>query len=281
MIHRTARKITGFTLVELMVVIGIMAVLMAMIFPATQSLRRGNRVMTCAFQLQQISNAMKAYHFDWGSVPPVYILEQDQPFNPASPPTDPYNEISDPNTEPYNNGLHILFEAGYLSNRRALHCPSDTDHADPNSPEYYESFTGLDENAKYDYAINRYKYMPCRTWAVAGDLIAPDPVAGQLAPRVNPEWIWDEATGTNRWAWVAVAGGLNDTWEEVDVGGTVWYPDDSTVVAWCNFHTAEYFRDGEGQYQVLFWDGSTKTFPAIMFAAGEPGAIPVWQADPD
>ena len=63
--------------------------------------------------------------------------------------------------------------------------------------------------------------------------------------------------------------------------GATWYPDDETVVAWCNFHTEEYFRDGEGQYQVLFWDGLTKTLPAILFDAGEPGAIPVWQADPD
>ncbi len=227
MIDTKLRKTTGFTLVELMVVIGIMAVMMAIIVPATQSLRRGNRISTCAFKLQQISNAMKAYHFDWGSVPPGYP-GYPGPFDAAAPVDGP--------------GLHVLWETGYLSNRRALHCPSDKEHTDPNDRDYYLSYMDEDPAAAALYGFDNYKYLSTR---------------GYTDPELEDPDFYNGSSGAT------------------------WYPDDETVVAWCNFHTKEYFRDGEGQYQVLFWDGSTKTFPAILFAAGEPGAIPVWQADPD
>ena len=103
MIHTKPGKTTGFTLTELLVVIGIMAIMIAMIVPTTQSLKEGNRVAQCSFKLQQIGNAIKMYHVDYHGVPPVYILE-----NSASP-NDPGAEIADVNTVPYNNGLHILF----------------------------------------------------------------------------------------------------------------------------------------------------------------------------
>ncbi len=234
MIHTTARRKTGFTLVELIVVIGIMALLMGIIISATQSLRRGNRVSTCSFQLQQISNALKAYHFDYGSVPPRYP-GYPGPFNAAAPVAGP--------------GLVALWEAGYLGNRRALHCPSDKLCTEPSNTDYYLSYMDRDTAAAALYGFDNYKYLSTR------GLIAADPYFNRQLE--DPDFYL--GAGTSR----------------------SWYPDDRTVVAWCNFHTKEYFRDNEPQYQVLFWDGSTKTFPASLFDAVEPGAIPVWQADPD
>ncbi len=250
MIDTKLRRTTGFTLVELMVVIGIMALLMAIIIPATQSLRRGNRISTCAFKLQQISNAMKAYHFDYGSVPPRYP-GYDDTFD-GTRDFDLGEAVEGP-------GLAALWEAGYLSNRRALHCPSDKEHSDPNEYDpaydyypypYYLSYMDEDLDATALFGFDNYKYLSTR------GLIAADPYFKRQ---------------------------LEDPlfYETLPVDRQNWYPDDRTVVTWCNFHTTEYFRDNEGQYQVLFWDGSTKTLPAIMFAVGEPGAIPVWQADPD
>jgi len=248
MINTKLRKTTGFTLVEMMVVIGIMAVLMAIIIPATQSLRRGNRVVTCAFKLQQISNAMKAYHFDYGSVPPRYP-GYPGPFDATAPVA--------------GKGLVALWEAGYLTNRRALHCPSDKDHADPNNVDpadhygYYGSYMRPDPDAATPRDFDNYKYLSTR--GASDEPAWPYYILG-LEPYYKQQ--------------------LEDPlFYETEC--QAWYPDDRTVVAWCNYHAKDYFRDGEGQYQVLFWDGSTKTLPAKMFAAGEPGAIPVWQADPD
>ncbi len=283
MIHTKPGKTTGFTLTELLVVIGIMVMMVAMIFPATQSLRQGNRVARCSFRLQQIGNAIKMYHVDYKGVPPVYILETS-----ANPDDGPDAEIADVNTEPYNNGLHILFDSGYLTNRRALHCPTDTDHPDPNTPEYYQSFVGPDEAAEFerlangypfDYEINRYKYMPCRTWN-QGDPTDPNEPDGrrQLAPRVKYEWIWDDVSQEHRWAWVPVAGRLNaTTWGEEPVTGVYWYPDDTTIITWCNLHVDEFVRQDEGMYQVLFWDGSVKALPASLFDGSRDLADPTYR----
>ncbi len=235
MIHTTARKTTGFTLVELMVVIGIMAVLMAIIISATQSLRRGNRVSTCAFKLQQISNAMKAYHFDYGSVPPGYPGYPGL-FNAAVP-------------APDGPGLMALWDGGYLTSRRALHCPSDEEHTDPNALDYYLSYMDYDAKAAAASDFNKYKYVSTR-----GVDSAHPYFKRQLE---NPAFY---------------SGGSDAT----------WYPDDETVVAWCNLHTNEYFRDGEGQYLVLFWDGSTKTLPVSLFDGTHPLAPDAaWQVTPN
>jgi len=270
MIHTGFRKTSGFTLTELLVVIGIMTVLMALIVPATRSLSRGNRVQRCSLQLQQIGNALKAYHLDYRGVPPVYIFETGTGWDDPSPTVpdtlDPNDEIDDEGTEPYNNGLHILFETGYLHSRRALHCPQDKDYSDPNEAEYYASYATLDEKAKvklktegydHDYWINRYKYMPCRTWKQVGEADTDEDKSRQLAPNVEPVWIHEE----DRWAWAPVAG-----------AGVSWYPDDTTVVTWCNLHVKDFKRTVQTtsgatslpMYQVLYWDGSVRVKPAPL-----------------
>ena len=130
--HRLGTTRAGFTLTELLVVIGIMTMLMAIIVPAMQSLREGNKVVTCQFRLQQIGMALRTYHTDYKGVPPSYILETGgSPLDHSTVPADPSSEIADVNTQPYNNGLDVLFQLGYLTSRTALHCPGDQEHASP------------------------------------------------------------------------------------------------------------------------------------------------------
>ena len=292
-----SEKTAGFTLTELLVVMGIMAILMGLIVPATRSLTRANPLQECSIKLQQIGTALKAYHLDYKSVPPMYIFETGPGWDDIDidlGTLDPEDEIKDMNTEPANNGLHILFETEYLHSRRALHCPNykDRDHpeySDPNEAEYYASYAGLDENAKvelqtegydHDYWINSYKYMPCRTWQLWD--VAGDRNPRQLAPSVEPVWIYDEASAQDRWAWTPVA-------------GVSWYPDDTTVVTWCNLHTKEFKRQVQGEettkveemYQVLFWDGSVKVIPARLLTDKEDAnsdPLPpdaAWKVHPD
>jgi prepilin-type N-terminal cleavage/methylation domain-containing protein len=66
-------KRSGFTLVEVLVVIAILAILIALLLPAVQSARATARRVACANKVRQISLAMLAYETAKGSLPPMCV----------------------------------------------------------------------------------------------------------------------------------------------------------------------------------------------------------------
>ncbi len=143
--ERTMRRGTGgFTLTELLVVIGIAVLLMGLMIPTGRALRESNRAITCRSQLQQIAVALKAYVADEGAAPYYYVL-----------PTE------DTSADPSGPGLLALYETGYLGRRNSLHCPSDV-YAQPGTVEYFMSYMNKDEEAAAATELNKYPYLSSR-----------------------------------------------------------------------------------------------------------------------
>jgi prepilin-type N-terminal cleavage/methylation domain-containing protein len=67
----SSRKRAAFTLVELLVVIGIVAVLIGILLPALIGARARSRDLTCMTNLRQVGTALRAYSVDWRDVLPA------------------------------------------------------------------------------------------------------------------------------------------------------------------------------------------------------------------
>jgi prepilin-type N-terminal cleavage/methylation domain-containing protein len=267
----------GFTLIELLVVIAIIAILAAMIVPVFRGMMNGNRASACAAGMRAIGSALRMYYQDWQGAPPRYDasgggrLDTDEDLSAY-----PSHVNTDDDYMVDGRGLMALVDGEYIKGTSMLHCPVHRSQADGNdprkpndplSPTYAQSYTGRDNNpahqARTDSStdayglLNQYKYLSIR-----GVFDTADPDFRRQLCRCE-----DDGTG-----------------HAVPVFDPTWYPDDSTVVLWCNWHEDQIQKGGFGQYQVLYWDGSVRRMPAYLFheVANQPAGMPVaaWRVRP-
>jgi prepilin-type N-terminal cleavage/methylation domain-containing protein len=64
----------AFTLVELLVVVGIIGILITLLLPAIQSSREAGRRIQCANNMRQLAISCVAYHDALGAFPPALTV---------------------------------------------------------------------------------------------------------------------------------------------------------------------------------------------------------------
>lgn len=104
----------AFTLMELLVVIGIMAVLMALAMPVVTAVREKAKITQCASNLRQIGVAANAYASDHNG------------YYPAMPTAGPmlYFISGMPAGKATWTYFGVLYEEGYVSDGRVFYCPA-------------------------------------------------------------------------------------------------------------------------------------------------------------
>ena len=107
----------GFTLVELLVVIGIIALLISILLPALSRVRSANRT-ACLSNIRQLGIAMQQYANDNKDYVPMGYMSQKQ-----------FSYVVNWNN---SNGTRVsqmgfLVSSGVISDGKAFYCPSEQD----------------------------------------------------------------------------------------------------------------------------------------------------------
>lgn len=118
-----ARKLRGFTLVEILVVIGIIAVLISVLLPALSKARDAAATIACASNLRQIGLAWTSYQMDNNG----WIVPGERQFLNSGWGGDYWTNTGSANNDPvkYARWYNYLAE-GYLRNYNVLNCTTST-----------------------------------------------------------------------------------------------------------------------------------------------------------
>ncbi len=225
----------GFTLMELLTVIAIIAILAAIIFPAMNSVKdRANR-SKCMTNLQQLAVGVQAFKEDNRSYPDV--------MGPVV--KDSGSGVMDFD---YATGSNLFNE--YVKSPDAFHCPSSNVES---KTAYAEYATGSDKAVSV-YAYNSYDF---RVWG------------GDTNGKISGDKI--DIHYTTRWAntvddvsqfsaYPPTEGDSADKKKE-DYKRQLRFrtPPGDTVVTWCDYHTGS---DYKGRAMVVFLDGHAADLPA-------------------